>query len=347
MWETRSVFHISMPLLLWQDSLGCRRPVAQRRVRPLRVVFHAPPLRQNLCLLQRVEDLAVQELIAQLPVEALTVPVLPRTPGLNVQRPRAYLSQPLPQLLGNELRPVVRTNVLWDPAHQHHIRQCIDHLQTPQAPRHPQPQALPRILVDQHQDAQRSSIVRHRFHKIVAPHMIRPLPAQPDTRAIVQPQPSPRFLLGGYFQPFAPPDALHAIFPHSPARTPQQRRNPPVAVASVLRGQLDDVSRQCILVVALHRLVALGPAPLLQQPASMAFRQPVLLPRTLHRATTPLRAYKFPEATSFSTCFSSDSSATNRFSREFSFSRSFSRLACSSFGPPYRLRDPSESAQRI
>ena len=58
-------------------------------MRPLRVVFHPPPLRQNLCLLQRVKDLAVQELIAQLPVEALTVPVLPRTPRLDVQRLRA------------------------------------------------------------------------------------------------------------------------------------------------------------------------------------------------------------------------------------------------------------------
>src|ERR1039458_10573448 len=55
MWETRSVFHISMPRLFRQDGLRCRRHVAQRRVRPFRVVFHAPPLRQNLCLLQRVE----------------------------------------------------------------------------------------------------------------------------------------------------------------------------------------------------------------------------------------------------------------------------------------------------
>src|SRR5450755_3764518 len=118
MWETRSVFHISMPRLLRQDSFRCRWPIAQRRVRPLRVIFHAPPLRQNLCLLQRVKDLAVQELIAQLPVEALAVPVLPRTPRRDVQRPRAQLSQPLPQFLGNELRPIVRTNVLWDPAYQ-------------------------------------------------------------------------------------------------------------------------------------------------------------------------------------------------------------------------------------
>src|ERR1022692_3654203 len=137
MWETRSVFHIPMPRLLRQDGLRCRWPVAQRRVRSLCVIFHAPPLRQNLCLLQRVKDLAVQELVAQLPIEALAVPVLPWTPRLDVQRLRARLTQPLPQLLGNELRPIVRTYVLGYPAHQHHIRQRFDHLQAPQPPRHP------------------------------------------------------------------------------------------------------------------------------------------------------------------------------------------------------------------
>src|SRR5271156_5935749 len=130
MWETRSVFHISMPRLLRQDCLRCWWPITQCRVRPLRVVFHAPPLGQKLCLLQRVKDLAVQELIAQLSVEALTIPVFPRTPRLDVQRPRAHFPQPLPQLLGNKLRSVVRTNVLWYSARQHHIGQRFDHLQT-------------------------------------------------------------------------------------------------------------------------------------------------------------------------------------------------------------------------
>src|SRR5271170_5408590 len=187
MWETRSVFHISMPRLLRQDCLRCWWPITQCRVRPLRVVFHAPPLGQNLCLLQRVKDLAVQELIAQLSVEALTIPVFPRTPRLDVQRPRAHFPQPLPQLLGNKLRSVVRTNVLWYSARQHHIGQRFDHLQTPQPPRHPQCQALPCVLVDHHQDAQYSSVVRHRLHKVVAPHMIRPLRSQPHTRTITEP----------------------------------------------------------------------------------------------------------------------------------------------------------------
>ena len=123
MWETRSVFHISMPLLLRQDGLRCRRPVAQRRVRPLRVVFHAPPLRQNLCLLQRVKDLAVQELIAQLAVEALTVPVFPWASSLDVQHPGADFPQPFPQLVSDELRAVIGADVLRDPAPQHYVGQ--------------------------------------------------------------------------------------------------------------------------------------------------------------------------------------------------------------------------------
>src|SRR5271170_4750389 len=81
MWETRSVFHISMPWFLRQDCLRCRWPITQCRMRPLRVVFHAPPLRQNLCLLQRVKDLAVQELIAQLSVEASQYPFSHGLPG--------------------------------------------------------------------------------------------------------------------------------------------------------------------------------------------------------------------------------------------------------------------------
>src|SRR5208337_4751558 len=122
MWETGFVFHISMPRFC-KDGRWCWWPVAQRRVRTLRVIFHPPSLGQNLCLLQRVENLAVQKLISQLAMEALAVPVLPRTPRLDVQCLRAQLVQPLPQLPGNELRSIVRTNVLWDPAHQHHIGQ--------------------------------------------------------------------------------------------------------------------------------------------------------------------------------------------------------------------------------
>src|SRR5580700_7375934 len=323
--ETGFVFHISMPRF-WKDGLWCRWPVAQRRVRPLRVVFQPPSLRQNLCLLQRVQDLAVQELIAQLPIETLTIPVLPRTPRLDIQRLRAQSSQPLSQLLGNELRPVVRTYVLRYPAHQHHVCQGFDHLQTSQAPCHSQRQTFPRMLVDHHQDAQRSSIVRHRLHKIVAPHMIRPLRSQSDTPTIPEPQPPSWPLFLRHLQPFASPDPLHSILPHRPAHALQLRRDTPVAVSPVLHCQGQDRLCQLIFVPAPQRQIALCPSPLPYYPACPPLAHLILLAGLLHRAPTSLRAYKFPSAISFRICLSRASSATSRFNLPFSFSRFFHPL---------------------
>jgi hypothetical protein len=49
-------------------QLLCWRPVAQRRVGTLCVVFHPPLFDHDLCLLQRVKDLSVQAFIPQFPV---------------------------------------------------------------------------------------------------------------------------------------------------------------------------------------------------------------------------------------------------------------------------------------
>src|ERR1039457_5822817 len=107
MWETRSVFHISMPLLLGQDCLRRRPLVPQRRMRPYRVVVHSPLLDHHLGLFQRIEDLATQAFISQLAVEAFTVAVLPGTAGLDVQRLRSYCRQPPSQSFCNKLWPIV------------------------------------------------------------------------------------------------------------------------------------------------------------------------------------------------------------------------------------------------
>src|SRR5438874_3629348 len=44
-------------------------------MRSLRVIFHSPSLDQNLCLLQRVKDLSVQALVAQLPGRLMGEPL--------------------------------------------------------------------------------------------------------------------------------------------------------------------------------------------------------------------------------------------------------------------------------
>jgi hypothetical protein len=68
-------------------------------------------------------------------------------------------------------------------------------------------------------------------------------------------------------------------------------------------------------------------AVLTDDPASVTFREAVLLPNAVDRLPASLGGYKFPEATSASTCFSRDRSATSRRKRAFSRSRSFIFLA--------------------
>src|SRR5271157_5004024 len=167
----------------------------------------------------------------------------------------------------------------------------------------------------------------HRAHEVVAPNVIRMLRSQSHARPVVQPQSPAGPLFLRYLQPFATPDALYPIFAHLPAITLQQRRNSPISVATVFTGQGNDCFSQRLFVDPRDRGIALCPSPLPQQPAGMSLAHFVLFARMLHRTTPPLRAQKFPEATSFRICFSKDSSATKRFSFAFSRSRSFIRFA--------------------
>lgn len=87
------------------------------------------------------------------------------------------------------------------------------------------------------------------------------------------------------------------------------------------------VEHQRILIRPCYDGVALRATRLANDPAGLALREMVLVPRPCNRLPAPFGAYKFPEAMSFRTCFSSDRSATRRFNRLFSFSRSFIRRA--------------------
>src|SRR5215204_5067702 len=91
-----------LPELRW-------RPIPQRTVRPDLVVLPLPLPPQHARLQHAPELLSLQELVSQFAVERLRIPVLPRRPRLDVQRLDLRCRQPGPQRLGNELRPVVRT----------------------------------------------------------------------------------------------------------------------------------------------------------------------------------------------------------------------------------------------
>jgi len=72
----------------------------------------APPaLDHDLRLLQRIEDLPVQQLVAQASVEALDVPVLPWAAWSDVGGLSTDRGNPFLHGLGDELGPVVRPDV--------------------------------------------------------------------------------------------------------------------------------------------------------------------------------------------------------------------------------------------
>ena len=78
------------------------------------VVVLSPSFQLLSRIFEGENQMYVQAFVAQPAVEALDVAVLPGTAGLDVQRPGAQLRQPVPQLLGHELRAVVRAKVLRD-----------------------------------------------------------------------------------------------------------------------------------------------------------------------------------------------------------------------------------------
>jgi len=80
-----------------------------------RIVVPPPLLDQHLGLVERRELLTCQQLVAELGVEALAVAVLPRAARLDEERLDADPAKPLAHVAGNELRPIVRANVLRRP----------------------------------------------------------------------------------------------------------------------------------------------------------------------------------------------------------------------------------------
>src|SRR5665213_3526565 len=283
----------------------------------------APLADDDLGFLQAVEDLTVEQLVAQLAVEAFTIAVLPRTARRDVESLGTHARQPLPHDLGGHFGAVIGSDVFWNPAGHHDIGHRFQNAQAVNPTCDADRQTLAGELVDQGHQPNLSTVMGLGFDEVVGPDMIAPLRSQPDARAVIEPYSASGPLFPGYFQPLTPPDALHAISADGPACFVEQRRDPSVAVTAVLRCQLNDGPCQRVFIGANNDSVTLRAAWLADDPAGLAFRQIVFAPNALNSLPAPFGAYKFPEAISFRICFSSDRSATSRFSRAFSFSRSF------------------------
>ena len=105
-------------------------------MRPHRIVVTSPAFDQHLRLMQRRELLTRQQLVAQLGVEALTVTVLPRAARLDEECLDVDPAEPLAHVAGNELRPVVRPNVLRCPVGNEQACEAVEHVVGPELARH-------------------------------------------------------------------------------------------------------------------------------------------------------------------------------------------------------------------
>ncbi len=97
-------------------------------MRPDRVVVIAPLFNQHFRLLERVEDLTGEQLVAELAVEALAVTVLPRRARLDEERLHTDALQPLAHDPSRELRPVVRPDVLRHAARDEQPGQSLEYV---------------------------------------------------------------------------------------------------------------------------------------------------------------------------------------------------------------------------
>src|SRR5205814_8991985 len=201
----------------WYENFRSRRPIAQGLVWADGIVVTPPALDHDLSLLQRIEDLPVQEFVAQARVEALDVTVLPWAAGGDVGRLGTNGGNPLPYGLGDELGAVVRPDVRRHSARDEQVGQHVDHVDGLQLARHPDCQALVRELVEDVEHAILPSVVRAILHEVVGPHVIAILGPQADARSVRQPQTAAFRLLLGDLQPFTPPNPLDPLVVHKPA----------------------------------------------------------------------------------------------------------------------------------
>jgi hypothetical protein len=156
--------------------------------------------------------------------------------------------------------------------------------------------------------------------------MVGALGSKPHAGAVIQPQPPFLGLLARHLEPLQTPDALDPLDVHRPAGSPQHRRDPAIAVAAILRGELNDVGGERPIVGPSFRRLPLCRAMLPQHAACQPLGHVELRHDVIDAAATAGGAQKFPEAASRRISFSSVRSETALRSRSFSFSRSFSRF---------------------
>lgn len=204
----------------------------------------SPVFDDDLRLVERVEDFTVEQFVTELRVEALAIAVFPRTARHDVGGLGTHRRDPFPQRLGDELRPVVGTNMGGNAPQNEQVGKHVDDINGLQLPLDADGDAFPRELVDHIEHPDFPAIVRPILDEIVGPDMVGVFRPKPDARAVVEPQPTALGLLVRHLQPLPPPDALNPFDVHDPASLVQHRGDAAITIAAILESERRDVGGQ-------------------------------------------------------------------------------------------------------
>ena len=127
--------------------------------------------------------------------------------------------------------------------------------------------------------------MRSIFNKVVRPDVVGVLRPKTDAGSVIEPKTSTFGVFGRYFKPLTPPDPGYPLSVHPPACVSQHRRNPAIAIATVLDSQSRDISGQCRLIIGSDWLLALRGAMLAKNSASKPLRDAMPGNHVLHTGT--------------------------------------------------------------
>ena len=198
----------------------CRGLIPQRTVGTDVVVLPFPFTPHTPGFPSRSKQLSVQKLIPKPTEERFRITVLPRSPGLYVQRSYTGCGKPSPNVLGNEFRSIVRSNVTRSSLGSKQLDQRINHLARSNAPSYLQSQTFPSVLVYDCQPLQRTPHCRPIVDKIPSPHVILVLRTIPRTAVFAAPQTALLSAFPWHFQAFSTPETIDPFRIHSPAFSP-------------------------------------------------------------------------------------------------------------------------------
>jgi len=127
--------------------------------------------------------------------------------------------------------------------------------------------------------------MRSIFNKVVRPDVVGVLRPKTDAGSVIEPKTSTFGVFGRYFKPLTPPDPGYPLSVHPPARVSQHRRDPAIAIATVLDSQRRDISGQRRLIIGSDWLLALRGAMLAKNSASKPLRDAMPGNHVLHTGT--------------------------------------------------------------